>query len=313
MAGGIPASQGAGVLGIFQDGTRGKWYDGSHQDLYYRIMSGTSKVTKKANKSDIDQASSHAWTTLSKLPDFGPGTVYTYNPLGYRQEKWVFLKPDQVTGDTDALGVAVAKPGVGTAMEQHIVNQDAATDTLTNEAAHGINLAILTVDRQTGHQLQPGDLADENRYTDPTPDIEAMGKQTSPDQTPARVALGMQVTGSHASMVLRVYNCDVTTVNPVSHAGNPARRSVAIQMLDAGAHMTPPGGREEIQRAAADFIAMAPLQGYMTAGHFAGEPGIDCVDSGGGSKTFVGLGTLPVIDIGGTRSKPCSRRPGRWA
>ncbi len=76
---------------------------------------------------------------------------------------------------TDALGVPIAMPGVGTTMEQETVKRDADVDAARNAATGAYNAMVLSVDRYTGQAPVPGQLL-QDVHTDPTTDIKGMGE-----------------------------------------------------------------------------------------------------------------------------------------
>lgn len=257
---GIAASQSTAGLPLFAEPN--VWFAAKPT----QIIGRAEPLPAKPLTNDEAHTPSHV---TKNVPGYGPGTVYTYNPLKY-DTTVLGIVPQDETRSTDGNSTPLMKQGP--ANRYAMQRQKDAME--TNSSLLGRALGV----HDTGlGNLKSGDAN--------ARDAQATGRdlgttqRTGPDGTTrtvpnvvARIGVAMQYEGSHASMVLRTY----------LPAGAAADAPKMVQLFDSAAQTTPYSG---------DYAVVAKLS---YEGHLCGEGYADNIP--GSHENFVGLGTLPPID-----------------
>ncbi|MFO0614805.1 MAG: hypothetical protein U0414_19615 [Polyangiaceae bacterium] len=218
----------------------------------------------------LSNADAHdAAYVTKKIPGYGPGTVYTYNPLKYDTTVLGIVPMDE-TRSTDGNSTPLMKQGPANRYAMQMQKDAVADNTSVLGKLLGTN--------ETGlGNLQSGDAVAKDaqakgRDLGTTERTDANGKTYKVPNVVARIGVAMQYEGSHASMVLRTY----------LPAGAAADAPKMVQLFDSGARTAP---------YPADYPVVAKL-GYQ--GHLCGEGYTNPIP--GSVDNFVGLGVVPPID-----------------
>ncbi len=247
---GIPASQRAVTLSVFKDGP-GKWYTNKP----IRILGVEAPVDAAAFEITTNAVAFDAKAAKKKLVNFGPGTVYTYNPMLHTEYTFAEVREEQLVrnakGEIDfgEDGSPRVQPGVAQQTEL------AAQDLKRSIASLGLTVSIDTATA----------LSVKNDPTIPEAEKNKAGVYT------AKLMHSAQLDGSHASMILRIYDGRDASGNA----------SPVVQLLDTSAHT---------EGAAADYYMFS--RPGQEAGIFASEARATVPGEQG---KFVGLGTLPPL------------------
>ena len=250
---GIPANQAAAGLPLYHSGV-GKWASPGPV-----VVDGSDvEVIKITSPQAFD-----ATIASAMVENYGPGTIYTYNPLHFTRfvQKTVHAshlyldkhgkpKPDSLSGQLKVDPMWA---------QQQVLKADQirqAENKLLTDVTQGVNKILKT--------------------TLTAPDVGAISSQEgwgdddgSGELSPVRISLDQQLDGSHACMVLRCYGLQ--------------NGKKAVQLLDATAHPD------------VDTAKMFPLAGgggRDGGGIYAGEA---TTQVAGRIGNFVGLGTVPPV------------------
>lgn len=269
----MPANQSAAGLPVFTSG-KGQWYT-SNPTGVGPTQPGAPPPTAPAKKITPEQAF-NADVVVTVAPGFGGGTIYTYNPLGHTET----IPTDAWFGDTyvGPDGKLYVDPKVATPLvvatgnavtEANKMLQDAAK--AVSGAIPGLNVAAPQTDMLDGvvDALAPLGIPEH---------LKARAGKV-PANLPVR---GIQLEGSHISMVLRKYT---TSSGPPPHQ--------AVQMFDTTGHGMPPGVGGSSESTLRDYPMFAPLSYNGIYGGEAYGNGQSKIPSGTGR--FVGMGTLPPL------------------
>lgn len=226
----------------------------------------------------INGAEAHTTSIVTaKATDFGPGAVYTYNPLHYKRSMLTIVDlGDCLMGkdnkpQTDGEGNYVLAPG------------KAITATLETQKQQ----AELAKNAPSVANTTEGALASQNDAAKEAK--EKAGSSTlGGGKVVAKMSLAAQLDGSHASMILRVYKTKGYT--QPGDDGKAVGEHQRVQLLDSGARMScPEVSKQDMERS---YIMVSQLGGK---GHLCGE-GYTMFP--GAQENFVGFGTVPKIEHG---------------
>lgn len=276
---GISAAQTSGVGVAASQSTAGLPLYKNRPGSWYSEDSPTPDAKKDASIpfTKLTAAEAHsAASVMAKVSDYGPGTVYTYNPLQYKRSMLTVAdvsdclrKPDG-SPQTDSEGNFILAPGkaIAKSLETQKEQKEAA------KSASGTDTTQEALQKQEDRAVEA-----------------KAGNQDKADlgggKVIAKMSLAAQLDGSHISMVLRTYK----TKAYAPGGGSEVSPHVRVQLLDAGAHTTCPEVSD--QDMARNYAMVIPqMEGN---GHLCGE-GYTTVP--GAVANFVGLGTAPKIDHG---------------
>jgi len=256
--GGLPASQDALAAPMFHEGGVGAWYANSVVAIFNREGKIDSSFVGVIDK---DQAF-NGDAVAARARNFGPGTIYTYNPRGNQRTTLVDVPISDLWLEADgtprvgADGNYQVSPLAGINKELEMQAGAKAVDHASDIIHQTVPLlpAIrVSVDVQTQLLRANPQLSEEEKIK--------LGIQT------ATLTFRLQTDGSHISMVLR------TWTNSSNH--------VAVQMLDASYHRDPDDPAYTMFKSLTD-----------NGGMYAGESSVAVP---GERDNFVGLGTVPPL------------------
>lgn len=256
----MPASQHAANLPLFTTG-QGTWYS-----------------TDASSPQRISSAEAFDPNAVGLVAGgFGPGTVYTYNPLGTAKTLPADVWVDNVFWDANGIPQVDASAGAKAILDaaqgavQSNKETKAAEDLLNKISPLGVKVELPKED------ILEGTL----KRLSPLEATEAMKAEMG--IITVNLATNVQVEGSHISMVLRRYK--------TTPAGPDSPPPTAVQMFDTTAHYQG-GVNGSSASAPRDYAMFMPMPGF---GIYAGEAYAASGSIPKGTGTFVGLGTLPPI------------------
>lgn len=266
---GVAASQSTAGLPLYKE-RPGSWYS---ED------SPTPDAKKDASipYTRLTGGEAHsAATVMSKVPDYGPGAVYTYNPLQYKRSMLTLASVDDCLHKdgqpvTDGEGNYVLAPAK--AIASSLETQKRAKE--AEKSASGTDTTQQALQKQEDAALQAKQDA-------------GGSAKVGGNVVVAKMSLAAQLDGSHISMVLRTYK----TKAYAPGGGSDVSPHVRVQLLDAGSHVSCPEVSDEDM--ARNYAMVVPHMENGN-GHLCGE-GYTTVP--GKSDLFVGLGTGTKIEKG---------------
>lgn len=276
---GIAASQSTSLLPVFA----GRWY-----------ASGGFRLVN-ANKPEPNKwiTAGHAFSAAylmgadtkrgkveghdeDEIAGFGPGAVYTFNPMSYQRHVIGRVRKDQLVIDKKT-GQPILQDGLPVATMA--ASRDYMFDEqekVEQQSKEGVPTDVKTQTAQDGHAAQAEAKKAGQAALDP--DSGAAREVPQSDLEVAQILTStVQLEGSHAAMVLRTYKTE--------------EGAHAIQMFDSAAHAMAAGNVAKVSAAdiSADYVMFMKSQ---LQGIFAGEAS---ATAQGSQKNFVGLGLLPPI------------------
>ncbi len=226
-----------------------------------------------------------------KVPGYGPGTIYTYNPLHFTEFMMSEVDSRDLIVDGDG-NVQIGEDGMPLLKDKMagfrrlLEGQAAVKQANKNneEAVAAANSFMIKLGSKARFEPTPTPIGEGTAAAvAPNANVPEAEKNAIGLYTVRVPTTGLQLDGSHVAMVLRCFT---------TSAGHRA-----VQLLDTNAHIKPGVTiRDEDGKAANsmatpdDYHAFELMAGYQ--GIFAGE---GCTDVGGTKANFVGLGTLPAI------------------
>lgn len=221
--GGIPASQAAASLKIFE-ANPSKWHSTEpiKHDPSAEVKSyGT--ITK-----------AHAFDALraTELPGYGPGVIYTYNPVGHT--RFVLAQVEEAELLRDKNGEILYGSDGPRVDPRATIKRQLEAQARTELLNATVGKVIGPISASTGQEWFSG-----------------LGT------VPVKLPMMVQLDGCHVSMVLRVYT--------------DSKGKKAVQMLDASAHVSTgaAAGSPSKETLAEDYAMFARVGGY--SGMFAAE------------------------------------------
>lgn len=261
---GIPASQAAYALPIF----RGAWYSPGE------II--TDGKTEPLVPITADQAH-HATTAAGIAKDYGPGSIYTYNPAGLLSFIYTRVPKDELMHQSngelyrDADGHPVVAPKFA---QQKLLeaqqNDKLATDKINQAAAMLAKLGV----KVPKIERDPMGAARASHETAPPTGFEPVVNIAGVHG--AKLKIHVQLDGSHVAMVLRRYRL--------------ANGQVAVQLLDTSPHPRGDARNAPGEQLGVDYALIANA---TQSGIYGGEGHASVARKSQGG--FVGMGTLPPL------------------